>query len=161
MKGVTDSIFNYLVIALSLIFLSIFFISQGALRGGEVSESVNIRSFDEEGVMVLLSLFHNEIDLVEKPYAMALVDATLKMVALNDSSAHTKVDYGSGVGTLNNTEIIPGLFDNYIPDRWRLEVVVPNGTLIYGNFFGEAKYVYRQLVPVPEQRTGTINLYIG
>ncbi|MCK4429062.1 MAG: hypothetical protein KAU95_01705 [Candidatus Aenigmarchaeota archaeon] len=161
MKGITEGIFGYIVIVLAVISLAIFLISQSGMKGIEVEKRAGLRIFRESGNLAINSLFNYKVDFVEKPYIETIIDAILEAKAdgkLDDDS--DKVFYGIGIGTLNNTEIIPPLFDNYMPGRWKLTVITPDGEFTYGNFSGEPEYVYEQLIPVPEERLGRIILYI-
>ncbi len=161
MKGITESIFGYLVIVLVVLALIFFLVSQGGIRGAEVGKSVSVRVFDETATLAISSLFNEKVDFVEKPYAEVLVDAILTFNESENITEKYKAFYGAGVGELNNTEIISPLFENYMPAKWKLEIITPNGTLTYGNLSKEAKYVYEQIIPVPEERIGRIILYMG
>jgi hypothetical protein len=156
------------------------------LRGVEVSKTTHGRVFDEEGTLAIISLFNNKVDFVQKPYVEVLVDAALSLNESENFTEKYKAFYGIGIGELNNTEIIPPLFDEYIPGKWKLVVMIPNETVIqinetyddyytvtknitiifyynvtYGYISGEPKWVYKQLIPVPEERIGKLILYIG
>jgi len=180
MKGVSEGILGYIVIILSVITLIFFLYSQGELKGIEVSKQVHGRVFDEEARLSTIALFNNKVDFVEKPYIETMIDAALSRNATDNVTESYKAFYGIGIGTLNNTEIIPPLYDNYIQGKWRLILLIPNGTkeiydeqtstvyrqqtylvVSYGNLSDEPRYTYKQMIPVPEQRTGKLILYIG
>lgn len=160
MKGITEGIFGYIVIVLAVISLAIFLISQSGMKGIEVEKRAGLRIFREDGNIALNSLFNYKVDFVEKPYIETVIDAILEANAEGEPYDSDKVFYGIGIGTLNNTEIIPSLFDNYLLGRWKLTVITPDGSFTYGNFSGEPEYVYEQLIPIPEERLGRMILYI-
>ncbi len=161
MKGISEEFIYLVVIVLAIFTLLAFLNTQSLLKETETKKTVGLRFLREEGNLAIFSLFNNKVDFVEKPYIETVIDAVLSKHQKNDPTEIYKAFYGIGVGTLNNTEIIPSLFKNYLPGKWKLEVITPNRTVEYGFLSGEPRYVYKQLIPVPEERLGLVILYLG
>lgn len=160
MKGFTEEMMWAITLILAVVILSIFFISQQGIRGSQVTKTVEERVLNEEGISTIFSLFNNKLPFVEKTYLETAIDSILQGISMKTDQ--DKAYYGVGVGMLNVTEIIPPLLESYTKGRWRLEVITPDGNYVYGNLdLNKAVYTYSSVIPVPEERTGEIRLYIG
>lgn len=160
MKGFVEETIWIITLVLAMAILSIFFIFQQGTGGVDVRKTVEERVLNEEGISSIFSTFNDKLPYAEKTYLETAVDAVLQGAFNNEDLF--QVYYGTGIGKLNVTEIVPPLFDNYLKGRWRLEIVTPDGNYAYGKQdLGNVVYTYRSIVPVPEERTGEVILYIG
>lgn len=143
-KGFSEEILSFTLITFSIIIMTLFFTSEGLLKGGEVSRSVSGKIMDESANMAIHTLYDDRIEKINKTYIELIVDAHIQ--GNND----TKVYYGEGVGTIHVWEIINPLFNNYFGDGgWKLVVKTNQGTSIYGNLKKESKYKYISNIPIP------------
>jgi len=169
MRGMAETILGSVVILLATLILIFSLYSQEELRGAEISKGVYQRILDEEARLSVISLFNTKVPEAEKPYLETMVDAALNINPTKKSFERYKVFYGIGVGELDTREIIPPFFDNLMPGRWKLVLLIPNSTegqenyieVSYGNLSVEPKYVYKQIIPLPEEQIGKIIFYIG
>jgi len=160
MKGFVEETIWAITLVVAVIIISVFLILQQGMRGAEVRKTVEERLMSEQGTTSVLSLFSNQLLFVDKTYLETAIDAVLQGAFMNENK--NKVYYGSGIGSVNMTEIIPSLFDNYLKGRWRVEVITPDGTFVYGNQkLGSTVYSYKSMIPIPEERIGEIAVYIS
>lgn len=159
MKGVTEEIMYFVIMVLAATALFFFFSYQRGVKGIEVKKSVEERSLSEEITMATFALFNNKLPFVEKTYLQCWIDSVLQ-----GSFSKKELDrsfYGTGIGEVNVTEIIPPLLDKYARGRWELRIITPDGTSTYGGVKGEVIYSYESPIPVPEGRIGKIILLLG
>jgi hypothetical protein len=160
MKGFVEETVWAVTLVIAVVIISFFLIFQQGMRGAEVRKTVEERVLNEEGNSALFTLFNNQLPFVEKTYLETAIDSILQGAFMKEP--YFKVYYGAGVGELNIYEIIPTLFDNYIKEKWKLEVITPDGYYVYGNpNLGKVIYTYTTVIPVPEERFGEMILSIG
>lgn len=159
-KGAIETVLSFSVIIFSIIILILAFTFQQRMKGGEVSQSITSRHLAEASNLAIISLHNQKVEFVQKSYIETLIDAAL--YGANQRGSGNSVYYGTGIGQLRLNETIPPLFDRYLPGKWELEVVTPDGNHTYGGIKSdEVVYVYKELVPVPKQRLGKVILYVG
>jgi hypothetical protein len=160
MKGFVEETIWVIVLVIAVIIISLFIILQQGMRGAEVRKTVEERLMSEQGTTSIFSLFNNQLLFVDKTYLETAIDAVLQGEHMKKEKS--QVYYGNAVGSINVTEIIPPLFDNYLKGRWRVEVTTPDGEYTYGKQeLGDTVYSYKSMIPVPEERIGEIAFYIS
>lgn len=160
MKGYAEEMLYFVAIIFSVFMLFVFFMYQIGTRGAEVKKTVEERKLSEEIASTISSLFNSKLPFVEKTYIQIAIDSILEGHYRNKE--RYQVFYGIGTGRLNVTEIIPPFFENYVKRRWELKIETPESNYTYGHI--EKKkiiYSYEALIPVPEERIGKIQLFIG
>jgi hypothetical protein len=162
MKGlVAEEMFYFTIIIISIGVLVTFFIYQQGTRGIEVRKSVEERGFLESANSAVLSIFNFKLPFVEKVALETAIDSILQGKFMKRDL--DKSFYGVAVGTVNSTEIIKNIFDNYISGRWKLEISTPDGTFTYGYNVKQDNIIYSFMlpIPVPHERVGYLTLSIS
>ncbi|MEM5811302.1 MAG: hypothetical protein QXG91_00980 [Candidatus Aenigmatarchaeota archaeon] len=165
MKGYVEEIFYFLIVFFSILLLFIFFNYQLSTKGIETRKTVEERNLVESITTLFFELFNNKLPYVEKVYMQLMIDALLQK--LKGLPEEYKVFYGTGIGTLNLTEIIPPFLDKYAKNRYQLYLIIPAEKEEKKFFYGkeirneDILYVYETVVPVPDLRIGKVVLYIS
>ena len=157
MKGITGEILAFVIIAISVLVLAVFFSAEYTLKGGEVIVSVTERKIDESANNAIFSLFSNRVEEIQKTYLEVMIDSCLQ------NETGTEAFYGQALGTILPEEIIPPLFDRYIgKNRWELVLKIANCSITYGDLGGRRiLYKYFTEVPYPAENRGNITLHVG
>lgn len=161
MKGMVEEMFYFVIIILAIFGLFVFYNYERGTKGAEVTKAVEERTVNEEVATALSGLFNNMLPFVEKTYMEAEIDSIL-LSAFNKEPPNHRVWYGSGIGELNVSEIIPPLLEAYAQGRLKVIITTPNGTDSYGgnkNF--NVIYSHEALIPVPEERVGKVSILLG
>ena len=160
MKGFVQEMFYFIIIILSIFLLFVFFTYERGTKGMEVKKSVEERILNEEINGLAATLFNNKLPYAEKTYLEAMIDAVLE--GNSTKKDLNKTFYGSGIGKLNLTEIIPPLLDMYAEGRLEVRIYTPNGTITYGKLKGNSiVYTFESMIPVPEERVGRLVIVMG
>ena len=162
MKGlIVEELIYFIIIIIAVFFLAVYFIFQQGTRGVEVRKNVEERGFIESGNSLIFSTFNYKLPFVEKVALEFAIDSILQGVHFRNGEKMNQVFYGKGIATVNNTEIFYPMFDNFVKNRWRLEVNTPDGQFVYGNN-RQDKIIYSFVasIPVPHERVGKLVLTI-
>jgi hypothetical protein len=136
--------------------LIIFLFYQQSTREKEVSKTIYERLYSEELSNVGNILFNSKIPLFEKYYIQAAIDGILS------GKDYSYVYYGKALNTTNITQILEPILEKSFKGRWRIEVILPKDTQIYGELKKEKiLYSWENLIPVPDENAGKIIISIG
>ncbi|MFB6075576.1 MAG: hypothetical protein ABEK17_00375 [Candidatus Aenigmatarchaeota archaeon] len=156
-KGFAQEFIGFLVVIISVVLLSLFFVSQGALKGGEVTRSVGGRNLDESANLALMALFNNEPRSFDKTYIEIAIDS------IYQGENKTIVFYGKDVGVASSKQLLTSLFNDYLgEDRWGLKIETSNANIAYGNRISKREdvYNYESKIPLPGDEIGKVSLYV-
>jgi hypothetical protein len=161
MKAVAQEMFYLIVIIIIILILFVFFTYERGTKGVEVQKNVEERILNEEINGFAGTLFNDKLPYAEKVYLETSIDAILEGKFYKRTELN-KAFYGSGIGTVNVTEIIPPLLDLYSKGRLKVIIETPNGNYSYGEIkAGDVMYTYESLIPVPEERIGKLTVLMG
>jgi hypothetical protein len=161
MKAIAQEMFYLIVIIIVILILFVFFTYERGTKGVEVQKSVEERILGEEINGLSGTLFNDKLPYAEKVYLQTAIDAILEGKFYKRTDLD-KAFYGSGIGTVNVTEIIPPLLDLYSKGKLKVVIETPNGTYSYGEIKeGSVVYSYETLIPVPEERIGKMTVLMG
>jgi hypothetical protein len=156
MKAQAEEFFYLATIVFSAILLIIFLSYQQSTRGKEVLQALQERIYSEELADVGSILFNSKLPFFEKYYIQAMIDGILQ------GKDYSFVYYGKALNTTNITQILEPLLDQSFKGRWRIEVILPKDTQVYGELKKEkVLYSWENLIPVPDENVGKIILSIG
>ena len=130
MKGIAEEMLWFSVMSILVLMLTIVFLHYQGTRGIEIRKRIGERVVSEEVAGIVFSLFNNKVPRGEKSYVQCAIDAILLGTSLEEEK--DRVFYGVGIGTVNLTEIIPTFIKGYTNQKWRVEVITPDGKIIYG-----------------------------
>jgi len=156
MKAQVEEFFYLATIIFSGILLIVFLSYQQSTRGKEVLQAIQERIYSEELANVGSMLFNSKLPFFEKYYIQAMIDGILQ------GKDYSFVYYGKGLNTTNITQILEPLLDQSFKGRWRIEVILPKDTQVYGELKKEkVLYSWENLIPVPDENIGKIIISIG
>jgi hypothetical protein len=156
MKAQVEEFFYLATIIFSGILLIVFLSYQQSTRGKEVLQAIQERIYSEELANVGSMLFNSKLPFFEKYYIQAMIDGILQ------GKDYSFVYYGKGLNTTNITQILEPLLDQSFKGRWRIEVILPKDTQVYGELKKEkVLYSWENLIPVPDENVGKIIISIG
>lgn len=161
MKAIAQEMFYLIVIIIVILILFVFFTYERGTKGVEVQKNVEERILNEEVNGLAGTLFNDKLPYAEKVYLETAIDAVLEGKFYKRTELN-KAFYGSGIGTVNVSEIIPPLLDLY--SKGKLEVIIetPNGKYSYGQIRqSDVVYTYESWIPVPEERIGKLTILMG
>jgi len=119
-------------------------------------KTVEERIYSEELADIGNMLYNSKLPHFEKYYVQATIDAALQF------GNYGYVYYGNALNTTNVTQIIEPFLDQSFKRRWRMEVILPKKTIIYGELKKEKTlYSWENLVPLPGGDVGKIIISIG
>lgn len=156
MKSQAEEFFYLASIIFSAIILIAFLSYQQSMRGIEVSKTLQERIYSEELANLGSMMFNSKIPFFEKYYVQAIIDGILQ------GKDYSFVYYGRGLNTTNITQLLEPLLDQSFKGKWRIEIVLPKDTHVYGELKKEkAVYSWENLIPVPDENVGKIIISIG
>ena len=157
-KGLTGEILAFVIIAISVLVLGIFFAAESTLKSGEVRKTVTERKIDESVNNALIALYNNKLEKVQKTYMEILIDA-----ALQSYNNYSNVYYGPAIGLIKADEIIYQVFDKWLgKNHWKLILNTTAGKASYGDLvLGDVYYKYTIKIPNPPKFKGEAYLYVG
>jgi hypothetical protein len=156
MKAQAEEFFYLATIIFSGILLIVFLSYQQSTRGKEVLQTIQERIYSEELANVGSMLFNSKLPFFEKYYIQAMIDGILQ------GKDYSFVYYGGALNTTNITQILEPLLDQSFKGRWRIEVILPKDTQVYGELKKEkVLYSWENLIPVPDENVGKIIISIG
>jgi len=156
MKAQAEEFFYLATIIFSGILLIVFLSYQQSTRGKEVLQTIQERIYSEELVDVGSMLFNSKLPFFEKYYIQAMIDGILQ------GKDYSFVYYGKVLNTTNITQILEPLLDQSFKGKWRIEVILPKDTQVYGELKKEkVLYSWENLIPVPDENVGKIIISIG
>jgi len=114
------------------------------------------RIYSEELENIGNMLYYSKLPHFEKYYIQAMVDGTLQY------GNYRYVYYGRALNATNVTQIIEPFLDQSFKGKWRIELILPKETVIYGELEkGKILYSWENLVPLPGGDIGKIIISIG
>jgi hypothetical protein len=156
MKAQTEEFFYLVSIIFSATFLITFLLYYHSTREREISKTLQQRIYDEELAGLGSMLFNSKLPFFEKYYVQAMIDGILQ------GKDYSFVYYGKALNTTNITQVLEPLFDKSFRRRWRIEVILPKDTQVYGELKKEkVLYSWENLIPVPDENVGKIIVSIG
>jgi hypothetical protein len=154
MKSQAEEMFYLASIFVSILMLAIFLIYQHGTKGKEVQKMSEERIVSESLANTIYSIFNSKLPIAEKYYFQLAIDETL--------GNYENVYYGNGINAINVTQTLETLLEKNFKGRWRIEIVTPEKTQVYGNLKKEnVLYSYETLVAIPDERVGKIVVSIG
>lgn len=156
MKGQMEEILYFTIIIFAILILFTFFAYQTGTKGAEVRKTVEERITKEEVFSALNNLFSEKLPISEKYYLIMAIDGIL------GGEDYDFVYYGKEIGGFNLTSILTQYIDKLIKDRWRLEIITPDGIQVYGKLpIEKVVYSWENWIPVPYLRIGKVVFSIG
>jgi len=159
MKGQAEELIYFVIVFVCVFLLFVFLNYELSVRGREVRKKTEERLVEETGMNILQNIFNLKMPISEKRYAEILIDSLLAGKAWKLKK--DKAFYGLGIGTVNGSEVLSSFINNYFTN-WELELVYSNVKQTYGRGIGNKEvYAFSVSIPVPEEKVGRLNFYIG
>jgi len=156
MKAQSEEFFYLASIVISTILLIFFLSYQQSSREKEIMKTLQERVYGEELENVGNMLYNSKLPHFEKYYIQAIVDGALQY------GKYSYVYYGRALNATNVTQIIEPFLDQSFKGKWRIELVLPKETIIYGELKKEKiLYSWENLIPLPGGDIGKIIISIG
>jgi len=156
MKAQSEEFFYLASIIFSAIILIFFLSYQQSSKGKEIMKTVQERIYSEELADIGNMLYNSKLPHFEKYYIQTMIDSALQYGKYN------YVYYGKALNATNVTQLIEPFLDQSFKGRWRIELILPKETIIYGELRKEKTlYSWENLVPLPGGDVGKIIISIG
>jgi hypothetical protein len=155
MKSQAEEMFYLASIIISILMIASFLIYQSTTKGKEVQKASEERIITEALSNVMFSIFNSKLPVAEKYYFQLAIDGALE-------KKYEDVYYGEEIKAINITQTLETLLEKNFKGKWRIEIITPEKTQVYGNLKKEnVAYTYENLVAVPDERVGKIVVSIG